>query len=266
MKLEEPYILKNYDDVVFVYKPPKWNCTTGQGYIEVKDKYDNLILDWINKNVKTDDEIKTIKYDFGLLNRLDLETSGIVMVAKNIKAHKLYRKNINDHIKTTKIYLCVVNGDIKHEFGIIELPLYTDPVLRRTVVDKKKGKFSYTEYVKLQTLTYQNEIYSLLLVKIKTGRTHQIRVHLSAIGHGLVCDKTYEKNAAKLEKQCSLSKRLFLHAQYYQIEDDVAGYAKIPQDLNNTLNKMKMTEKFIEYSNAFDILKSKTITNLFLKK
>jgi 23S rRNA-/tRNA-specific pseudouridylate synthase len=144
--------------------------------------------------------------------------------------------------------------------------LYYDKKLRRTTVNSEKGKFSYTEYVKLNTYTYNNKIYSLLLVKIKTGRTHQIRVHLFSIGHNIFCDKKYQKNKEILGKECELSNRLFLHAMFYKIEQDTFGYVKIPEDLSMTLDKMKIKKRYIETDNAFDLLYSNTLTNNLLNK
>lgn len=265
MEIEKPKIVKEFKDVYFVFKPAGWNCVTDIGYKSLYQKPNqHLILTWIKDNLKKDEDLNKIDYSFGLLNRLDIETSGIIMVAKNIKSWKKYRQNINDHVKTTKIYLALVEGEVEHEFGIIELPLYHNEQKRMTLVDKKNGKFSYTEYIKLKTYVYNDENYTLLLVKIKTGRTHQIRVHLKSIGHKIVCDKKYQNDKIKLYKECKLSKRLFLHAHYYKIEDDVEGYALIPKDLDDALNKLTLTNKYIEYKNAFDILKSNTITNIFL--
>jgi 23S rRNA-/tRNA-specific pseudouridylate synthase len=186
------------------------------------------------------------------------------MVGKNLKSYLKYSKAINDHINTTKIYIALVDGDVKHEFGIIMLPLSKNQLTNITIVDEKKGKFAYTEYIKLQTLQYKNNIYSLLLVKIKTGRTHQIRIHLKAIGHKIICDKKYEHDKAKLEEQCNLSSRLFLHSQYYKVESDIDGFVKIPEDLDKTLNKLKIIKINTKYDNALDILKSNVITNNFI--
>ena len=146
------------------------------------------------------------------------------------------------------------------------MPLYIDKIKRVTSIDENKGKFAYTEYIKLQSLEYKKKIYTLLLVKIKTGRTHQIRVHLKSIGHEVVCDKKYEHNKIKLNEQCELSSRLFLHSQYYKIEDDVDGFIKIPIDLDNTLNKMKLVKQFTNYNNALEILKSNVITDNFINE
>ena len=266
MTIEQPVVIKEYSNVYFVYKPPQWNCTTDHGYTELlKQKIPHLILSWIKENLKKDDDVNKLDYGYGLMNRLDLETSGVIIVAKNLKSYLKYRQNINDHIKTTKIYIALVEGVIEHEFGIITLPLFHDKQKRVTLVDEKRGKFSYTEYIKLQTLEYQDQKFTLLLVKIKTGRTHQIRVHLKSIGHKILCDKKYETDKKTLDKQCKLSQRLFLHASYYKIEDDVDGYVRMSQDLDNTLKKLKLVKKYMEYQNAIDILKSNIITNQFLK-
>jgi 23S rRNA pseudouridine1911/1915/1917 synthase len=267
--MEDPQIVKEFSDVYFIMKPAGWNCVTDEGYTAlVNNSKNKLILTWIKDNLKKDDEVNKLEYGYGLLNRLDIETSGIIMVSKNLKSYLKYRKDINDHIKTTKIYLALVEGFVEHEFGVIELPLYYNTQSRVTTVSKEKGKFSYTEYIKLQTLINKKtgNTYTLLLVKIKTGRTHQIRVHLKSIGHKIICDKKYENDKAKLNEQCKISKRLFLHAHYYKIENDVDGYAKIPKDLDDALNSLQIAEKNTEYQNAFDILKSNVITNIFLNK
>lgn len=264
--MEKPKIITEYKNVYFIYKPPFWNCVTGNDYLSVK-KYNknNLILDWIKNNLKIDDEINYLEFGYGLLNRLDMETSGIIMVAKNLNAYNKYRKNINEHTKTTKIYITLVEGETEHEFGVISSNLFYDKSKRTTYVDRKNGKFSYTEYVKLKTLTYKNKTYSLLLVKIKTGRTHQIRVHLYSIGHNIFCDKKYQNDNGKLKTECEISKRLFLHAMYYKIENDVDGYVKIPEDLSKTIDKMKTKKTYIIASNAFDLLNSNILTNNLLK-
>lgn len=261
----EPHIIKEYKDVYFIFKPPFWNCVTGHDYEKIKN-HKNLILNWIKKNIKINDELNNQEKSFGLLNRLDIETSGIIMVAKDMTSYEKYRNNINNHILTTKIYIALVEGDTEHEFGVISTNLLYDRKLRRTSINSKHGKFSYTEYVKIKTLSFNEKTYSLLMVKIKTGRTHQIRVHLSSIGHKIFCDKKYQENKKILENECNLSKRLFLHAMYYKIEKDTFGFVKIPEDLSNTLDKMKTTENFISTDNAFDLLYSNSLTNNILDK
>ena len=134
--LSVPYILNEYDDIYFIYKPPYWNCITSTAYTNIKKlqenqkpgdalhkNFQNLILDWIKDNLKVDNEIHNEFYRYGLVNRIDLETSGILMIAKNKEAFNKYRQQINDHIKTTKIYITLVVGHIKERSGIIKIPL-----------------------------------------------------------------------------------------------------------------------------------------------
>lgn len=116
----------------------------------------------------------------------------------------------------------------------------------------------------MQKLKYKGKEYSLLLVKIKTGRTHQIRVHLKSIGHIIYCDKKYNNNKSILFDECKLSKRLFLHAYYYKIDKDIDSYVKIPVELDDTLNKMELVDKYVEAKNAFDILFTNVLTNMFM--
>jgi 23S rRNA-/tRNA-specific pseudouridylate synthase len=266
MNTDKPYIIKEYDDVYFIYKPPYWNCTTpdkGSAKDFIKQyKGHNLILDWIYKNVKLPKEL--IDTTMGLLNRLDFETSGIIMVAKTLNQYKLYRQNINNHLTTLKIYITLVNGSVEHQFGVVSLPLTYDQKKRVTKIDEDRGKYAYTEYIKLKTIVYKDKIYTLLAVKIKTGRTHQIRTHMKAIGHVVFCDKTYDQNKENIKNECALSKRLFLHATYYKLKNNIDGQSKLPKDLENTINAMIVKHQFTTLDNAIDIFKSNVITDKFI--
>jgi 23S rRNA-/tRNA-specific pseudouridylate synthase len=252
----EPYVVKEYKNIYFAFKPPYWNCVTGQDYIKLKQKnVKNLFLDFV-KSLTQNSNVNDVKYDFGMSNRLDYETSGIVIIAKNIDSYKKYRKQINDHKNTTKIYVALVNGEIKTTYGIISIGLSKNEKIHKTYPDEN-GKFSFTEYVKINTYIKDDEIYTLLLIKIKTGRTHQIRVHLKYLNHNVVCDKTYNPN----NKSCKISSRLFLHALYYKIENDIDCYVKIPKDLDDALNSLTLLHKYINKNNAFDILKTNCLTD-----
>lgn len=268
--MDEPQIIKEYENVYFIYKPPYWNCSTPNSGVNIEDfikKYDgnNLVLKWIKNNIKLPQDLIKKSNAYGLLNRLDYETSGIIMVAKKYDYYLRYRKNINDHEKTLKIYITVVKGNIEHQFGIIALPLYKNEKTNKITVNETKGKFSYTEYIKINTYMYDNNIYTLLVVKIKTGRTHQIRVHMKSIGHIIMCDKIYETDKSILSSLCDISTRLFLHAVYYKLENDIEGVSALPKDLENALKKMKIVHKYMTLSNSITILKSNTITDKFIQ-
>jgi len=264
-KINEPYILKKYNDVYFVYKPPFWCCSTGLEYLsQIKKNNTKFILSWIPKNLKIAKSINNMDFQYGLLNRIDYETSGIIMVARDEQSYIKYKTNINNHVKTNKLYITLVNGNIPHLFGIIALPLLTDDK-GTTYVDEPNGKYSYTEYIKLKRLSYKGDIYTLIMAKIKTGKHHQVRVHMKSIGHPVICDKKYE-SIRTLKKNCrNLVNRLFLHSYYYKIDDDVDALAILPNDLTKTLNKMTLMYEFNTIDSAMDILKSNTVSNIFAK-
>jgi hypothetical protein len=265
-----PFILKKYPDIYFLYKPPGWNCVT-EPYSEYKKLHDlfiakgmpnNLMMDWIAENIKT--PISTnFHLSCGILNRLDMETSGIIMIARDAASHVKYRANINNHNKTTKLYIALVNGDVVHDFGIISLPLVMKQYM--IYVDETNGRYAYTEYIKLQRLEYQGSVYTLLMLKIKTGRQHQIRIHMKATGHTLVCDKKYE-DAATIPKSCGLLSRLFLHAYYYKVDVGIDSFACMPEDITDALDKMTLLKQFATIKNATEILMSSVITDKFVSK
>jgi 23S rRNA-/tRNA-specific pseudouridylate synthase len=273
--MNSPFIINEYDDVYFIYKPAYWivnisdesNRTTLAKF-RAENKAESSFPLWVHDNLKKKIN-KDIKVGFGILNRLDKETSGIVMVAKDKDSYIKYRKNINDHRKTNKIYYTLVEGHVKHRFGVITLPLKTEKVSaksQKTVVDMNDGKYSYTEYITISRYTHENKKYSLLLVKIKTGRTHHIRVHLQNIGHIIFCDKVYNDKSFELKEQCNMSKRLFLHATYYRLEENKEGYIKLPSPLKRLLSEMELKKDMVDIDNAFEILKSNIITDNFIDK
>ncbi len=145
----------------------------------------------------------------GLIHRLDKDTSGIVLVGKTNEGLWYYSKLFADR-KIEKTYLAVVKGDYYDKFGPAEQ--IVDNYLGRNQINRKKfakvppskGKKAITAITFLRTLEYQGQIYSLLKVMPKTGRTHQIRVHLSEQGFPILGDIIYGKGTAY--------PRLMLHA------------------------------------------------------
>ncbi len=138
----------------------------------------------------------------GIVHRLDKDTSGVMLVAKNSAAHQ----NLSDQFKSrsvVKVYLALVKGHLTPEDGIIEAPIGRDRSHRErmAVVAEGKGREARTQY---HIVSYTGS-YSLLEVRPETGRTHQIRVHLAAIGYPLVGDAVYGVKSPYLSRQ-------FLHA------------------------------------------------------
>lgn len=178
------------------------------------------------------------------------------MVAKNKDAYYKYRQQINDHIKTTKIYITLVAGQIKERVGIIKIPLMTIKQAKSyiTVVNEKRGRPAYTEFIKLREYSHDDKLYTLLLIKIKTGITHQIRVHMTTKNTHVVCDNKYEpKNT--LSKSCKLAPRLFLHSYFYEVSPNINGTACLSADLQQTLRKMKLVKQYKSFNKALTLLK-----------
>ena len=138
----------------------------------------------------------------GIVHRLDKDTSGVMLVAKN----NIALANLSDQFKSRsvkKVYLTLVKGHLKPERGVIEAPIGRDSGDRKkmAVTGESRGRQARTNY---RVIRYVGKN-SLLEITPETGRTHQIRVHLAAIGYPVIGDATYGKKSAYLNRQ-------FLHA------------------------------------------------------
>ena len=123
----------------------------------------------------------------GIIHRLDKDTTGVLVIAKNNYAHE----NIANQIKnrtTKKVYVALVKGIIKESNGVINMPIGRSLNDRKKMAVIKTGKEAYTEFKVLERF---KEGYTLIEVVLKTGRTHQIRVHMAKVGYPVVGDSTY---------------------------------------------------------------------------
>ena len=139
----------------------------------------------------------------GIVHRIDKDTSGLLIVAKNDKAHVNLSEQIKAH-KVKKTYIALVRGVVKEDEATIDMPIGRSKTDRKKMAVCKDGKNAVTHIKVLKRW----EHYTLLQVNIETGRTHQIRVHLSYIGYPIIGDYTYSngKNEFGVVGQC-------LHAQ-----------------------------------------------------
>lgn len=139
----------------------------------------------------------------GIVHRIDKDTSGLLIVAKNDKAHVNLSEQIKEH-KVKKTYIALVRGVVKEDEATIDMPIGRSKTDRKKMAVCKDGKNAVTHIKVLKRW----EHYTLLQVNIETGRTHQIRVHLSYIGYPIIGDYTYSngKNEFGVVGQC-------LHAQ-----------------------------------------------------
>lgn len=130
----------------------------------------------------------------GIVHRIDKDTSGVLVVAKNNRAHLSLSKQIKDHTVTRR-YNAIVHGNIKEQGGTINMPIGRHPVERKkmAVVDEEKGRRAVTHFSVLERFGD----YTLIEAKLETGRTHQIRVHMAYIKHPLLGDPVYGPKKGK---------------------------------------------------------------------
>ena len=173
----------------------------------------------------------------GIVHRIDKDTSGLLIVAKNDNAHVKMSEQIKNH-EVKKTYIALVRGVFKENEATIDMPIGRSPSDRKKMAVNKNGKNAITHIKVLKRL----DKYTLLQVNIETGRTHQIRVHLSHIGYPIVGDYTYSngKNEFDVIGQC-------LHAQKLEFkhpitQKDMCLEAELPQYFKDILDKLKDRE------------------------
>jgi len=161
----------------------------------------------------------------GIVHRLDRFTSGVLLVAKNDQAHRRLAAQFSGR-EIEKVYLALVHGALAAETGRIDRPIARDPIRRtRMTARLDQGRAAWSEYRVLRRFTR----FTFLEVKIGTGRTHQIRVHLSSIGHPVAGDTLY--GAPKQEFG-----RYFLHAHRIRFHqpgtgEEIVVVSPLPPDL-----------------------------------
>jgi 23S rRNA pseudouridine1911/1915/1917 synthase len=145
----------------------------------------------------------------GIVHRIDKDTSGVLVVAKNDYAHNKLSEQFKDH-SMTRVYTALVEGVVKKDKGTIDANLGRDPHERIKFAVVLEGKRAVTHYNVIERF----DGYTLIECRLETGRTHQIRVHMSYIGHPLVGDTVYghKKSKIKIEGQLLHAKLLgFIH-------------------------------------------------------
>ncbi len=176
-----------------------------------------------------------------LVSRLDMNTSGLIIIAKNQFAHGMLSKEMSDN-KVEKRYLAIVHGNLEKDSGTIDLPIYKPEEIEngikngiRRVIDER-GQRSVTHYKVIES--FGNA--SLVECKLETGRTHQIRVHLNSIGHPIYGDTLYGYG----EEEEELIKRQALHAYALDFksprtEEMLSLKSELPQDILDLIEKIK---------------------------
>ena len=169
----------------------------------------------------------------GIVHRLDKDTSGLLIVAKNDMAHVKMSEQIKNH-EVKKTYIALVRGVIKENEATIDMPIGRSRTDRKKMAVAKDGKNAVTHIKVLK----RYDKYTLLEINIETGRTHQIRVHLSHIGYPIIGDYIYSngKNEFGVEGQC-------LHAKSLEFNHPITNKemkleAPLPKYFQDIINKL----------------------------
>lgn len=162
----------------------------------------------------------------GIVHRIDRDTTGILIVCKNDMSHNSIAAQLKEH-SINRRYRALVHGNLKEDTGTVEGPIGRHPVDRKKMaINERNGKPAVTHYTVLER--FGN--YTLIECKLETGRTHQIRVHMTSIGHPLVGDEVYgpAKCPFKLQGQCLHAMVLgFVHprtGEYMEFSADLPEY------------------------------------------
>ncbi len=232
----KPEIIINTETFIAVNKPP--------GLLTIPDRYDHHL-----PSLK-----KFLENRYGriwVVHRLDKETSGLIIFAKDEYTHK-YLSQLFEERTIHKYYLGLVRGILPEKNSLVNVSIAEHSSIRGKMISAQKGKPSITHYEVLE----QFNLYSWVQFRIETGRTHQIRVHMQYLGHPIVCDEIYGSGnpvlLSSLKKNFKLSKgvetetpllnRLGLHSWKLQFADASGKIyqleASLPKDLKALLQQL----------------------------
>ena len=242
-------IIHEDDDLLVINKPAGIIMHPGAG------NYDKTLVNALvnyNKNSLSNigDELRP-----GIVHRIDKNTSGLVVIAKNNETHENLSKQFNDH-SITRIYQLLIWGKLRPSSGRIDTYITRSSKNRQLMeVSRSKGKRAITNYKTIEI--FENDktpTLSLVECKLETGRTHQIRVHMTYMGNSIVGDNKYKKKYKKLKNievglNSLLSKldRQFLHAKtlgfvHPKTTEEMIFSSVLPKELNNILKMLKNTK------------------------
>ncbi len=204
------------DDLAVINKPQGMVVHPAPGH------YTGTLVNGLMYNLKNLSSINGIMRP-GIVHRLDKNTSGLMLIAKNDKSHNFLAKALKEH-SINRIYYALVEGNIKDDEGVVDAPLgRSEKDRKKRAVTFKNSKNAITNYWVIERYGK----YTLLKLKLETGRTHQIRVHMKHIGHPVVGDDVYgsKTNKFKLDGQLLHSKSVgFIHPttnEYMKFESEL---------------------------------------------
>ncbi len=238
-----PEIIFENKDFLVLNKPAGFVVHPKTDYSDSKEQ---TLVSWLIKNYP---QIKNVgdnpEIRPGIVHRLDKETSGVMVITKNQNSFETF-KNIFKQRSIEKIYLALVIGKMNNKEGKINLAITRSISTKRTtkIREGQKALKAETLWEVLKTYQDNNQILSYLKLIPKTGRTHQLRVHLAAIGHPVVGDYLYGgKTTLKYREKLN---RIFLHAYSLRFKYDNTNYlfeAELPIELKNFLKELKILKE-----------------------
>ncbi len=237
-KIPKIKIIYEDDDVIVINKP------AGVLSQNAESSKSPSVSDFLVKYYPKIKEVGEDEQRYGTVHRLDKDTSGVMIVAKNNQAFEFLKDQFKNR-KTQKVYLALVYGKVNPPEGVIDLKIgrsKTNPNMQTVIDTKKKGNIKSREARTVYKTIKNFKDYSLLEVSPKTGRMHQIRVHLKAIGYPVVGDKKYFFKKYKNEN-LELN-RQFLHASELKIKlldgKDKIFKAELAGDLKDFLDNLSL--------------------------
>ena len=212
------------EDIVII------NKASGMVVHPASGNYENTLVNALIYRYNLDDT----NVRSGIVHRIDKDTSGLVIVAKNEKTLELLTEMFkNKEIKKT--YLAIVDGVINNKSGTINAPITRDVKDRKKMMVGKDGKNSITHFYVLKT--FKNNTY--LSLNLETGRTHQIRVHMAYIGHPITNDKVYGKENTSFGQYLHASKLEFIHPI---TKKEIKVEAELPEEFQEKLKELEGEE------------------------
>ncbi|HEV2577653.1 MAG TPA: RluA family pseudouridine synthase [Acidobacteriaceae bacterium] len=235
------------DDLAVINKPAGMTVHAGAGSLEDnRGTLVNALLYHFGQRLSsTGGDLRP-----GIVHRLDKQTSGLIVVAKNDAAHRKLAESFAAR-DLRKVYIALVHGKVKQDEGTIDLPISRDLVRRTRMTTRRAGgRNAVSHWRVLERIDGALGKFTLLEVRIETGRTHQIRVHLRAIGHPVVGDTLYgaphhiaPRSHVAHEEPLTLS-RNFLHAAELDLKHPRTGKplelrAPLPSELTDLLDNLR---------------------------
>ncbi len=236
------YLILNKPRNLVVHHAPSVKEATLTDYLSAK----NYELSTINGETR-----------FGIVHRLDKDTSGAILIAKNNASHLRFAEMLQNRTMG-RIYICVINKALQHN-TFVECYMGRNPNNRLKMAKLDKAKYPYAKDSKSEfrkIMESKNGVFELIGVRLFSGRTHQIRVHLSTLQRYIYGDMLYSPENLK----STYKTKMLLHAQLLYFDENVFS-AKIPKDLLKFLN-----ENFIDHENKLEAFLSQWKNELQQKR